>query len=137
MTEDFLKAIETCDLPALGPEQRASAKPSLALEVIDAFSMPRARFDKQRRTLVADSTAPALHAPAPAKSAMHALRLAMVEQRVRRHHMFKPPVLADGITPRECLQRRSDADAWRQRRFERVQMEGTRDPRRGGSGTTR
>ena len=43
----------------------------------------------------------------------------------------------DGITPRECLQRRSDADAWRQRRFERVQMEGTRDPRRGSSGTSR
>ena len=43
----------------------------------------------------------------------------------------------DGITPRECLQRRSDADAWRQRRFERVQMEGTRDPRRGSSGSSR
>merc|ERR1711938_441672 len=33
----------------------------------------------------------------------------------------------DGITPRE----------WLQRRFERVQMEGTRDPRRGSSGTSR
>ena len=27
MTEAFLKAIDTGDLPALGPEQRASAKP--------------------------------------------------------------------------------------------------------------
>ena len=36
-----------------------------------------------------------------------------------------------------CLQWASEDDAWRQRRFERVQMEGTRDPRRGGSGTTR
>jgi hypothetical protein len=35
--------------------RRLSAKPSLALEVIDAFSMPRARFDKQRRALVAVS----------------------------------------------------------------------------------
>ena len=30
-----------------------------------------------------------------------------------------------------------NAENWRQRRFEKVQMEGTRDPRRGGSGTTR
>ena len=36
-----------------------------------------------------------------------------------------------------CLQTRAEADEWRKRRFERVQMEGTRDPRRGGSGTTR
>jgi len=36
-----------------------------------------------------------------------------------------------------CLQTRSEAEAWRKRRFEKVQMEGTRDPRRGGSGTTR
>jgi len=43
----------------------------------------------------------------------------------------------DGVEPRECLQYASDADAWRQRRFEKVQMEGTRDPRRGGSGTSR
>jgi DNA polymerase epsilon subunit 2 len=32
------------------------------------------------------------------------LRLTMVEQRVRRHHMFKPPVLANGIAPREHLE---------------------------------
>ena len=36
-----------------------------------------------------------------------------------------------------CLQTKAEAEAWRKRRFERVQMEGTRDPRRGGSGTTR
>ena len=36
-----------------------------------------------------------------------------------------------------CLQWASEEEAWRKRRFERVQMEGTRDPRRGGSGTTR
>lgn len=36
-----------------------------------------------------------------------------------------------------CLQWASEQEAWRRRRFERVQMEGTRDPRRGGSGTTR
>ena len=37
-----------------------------------------------------------------------------------------------------CLHWKSEMDdKFRQRRFERVQMEGTRDPRRGGSGTTR
>ena len=36
-----------------------------------------------------------------------------------------------------CLQTHAEAEAWRKRRFEKVQMEGTRDPRRGGSGTTR
>lgn len=40
-------------------------------------------------------------------------------------------------TPGVCLHWKSDDEAWRKRRFERVQMEGTRDPRRGGSGTTR
>ena len=37
----------------------------------------------------------------------------------------------------ECLNWKSEEEGWRKRRFERVQMEGTRDPRRGGSGTTR
>lgn len=36
-----------------------------------------------------------------------------------------------------CLQTKAEEVAWRKRRFEKVQMEGTRDPRRGGSGTTR
>lgn len=40
-------------------------------------------------------------------------------------------------TPGVCLHWKSDDDAWRKKRFERIQMEGTRDPRRGGSGTTR
>jgi hypothetical protein len=40
-------------------------------------------------------------------------------------------------TPGFCLHWKSEDDQWRQKRFERIQMEGTRDPRRGGSGTTR
>jgi hypothetical protein len=36
-----------------------------------------------------------------------------------------------------CIHWKSDDEAWRKRRFERIQMEGTKDPRRGGSGTTR
>ncbi|KAL3937510.1 MAG: hypothetical protein SGBAC_007402 [Bacillariaceae sp.] len=40
-------------------------------------------------------------------------------------------------TPGVCLHWKSDEEAWRRKRFERVQMEGTRDPRRGGSGGTR
>ena len=38
----------------------------------------------------------------------------------------------------ECIHWKSEIDqGFRQRRFDRVQMEGTRDPRRGGSGTAR
>ena len=40
-------------------------------------------------------------------------------------------------TPGVCLNWKSEEEAWRRKRFERVQMEGTRDPRRGGSGGTR
>ena len=40
-------------------------------------------------------------------------------------------------TPGVCLNWKSENEAWRKKRFERIQMEGTRDPRRGGSGTTR
>ena len=40
-------------------------------------------------------------------------------------------------TPGVCLHWKSEDAAWRKKRFERIQMEGTRDPRRGGSGTTR
>mmetsp|Transcript_2836 Transcript_2836/g.6192 ORF Transcript_2836/g.6192 Transcript_2836/m.6192 type:complete len:87 (+) Transcript_2836:727-987(+) len=40
-------------------------------------------------------------------------------------------------TPGVCIHWKSDDDAWRKKRFERIQMEGTKDPRRGGSGTSR
>jgi len=40
-------------------------------------------------------------------------------------------------TPDLCLYRKSDDEVWRKTRFERIQMEGTKDPRRGGSGTSR
>jgi hypothetical protein len=46
-------------------------------------------------------------------------------------------ILWSPTTPGVCLHWKSDDDAWRNKRFERIQMEGTRDPRRGGSGTTR
>lgn len=46
-------------------------------------------------------------------------------------------VLWSPTTPGVCIHRQSDDEAWRQKRFERIQMEGTKDPRRGGSGTTR
>jgi DNA polymerase epsilon subunit 2 len=83
---------------------RTSHKPSLQLQTFDAFSMPAVKYDKQRRVLVAESAPPSLHALAPSKSAMYALRLAMIEQRVRRHEMFKPPVLANGVAPKEYLE---------------------------------
>jgi len=40
-------------------------------------------------------------------------------------------------TGKGCIHWASEMADGRQRRFEKVQMEGTRDPRRGGSGTTR
>lgn len=40
-------------------------------------------------------------------------------------------------TPGVCIHWKSEDAAWRKTRFERIQMEGTKDPRRGGSGTTR
>jgi hypothetical protein len=40
-------------------------------------------------------------------------------------------------TGKGCIHWASELDGNAQRRFEKVQMEGTRDPRRGGSGTTR
>jgi hypothetical protein len=46
-------------------------------------------------------------------------------------------ILWSPTTPDVCIHWKSDDDAWRKRRFERIQMEGTKDPRRGGSGTTR
>ena len=39
--------------------------------------------------------------------------------------------------PDVCIHWKSEDEAWRKTRFERIQMEGTKDPRRGGSGTTR
>ena len=83
---------------------RTVAKPTLPLEVIDAFNMQPLRFDTQRRTFVAETTPPSMFGPADAKAAMYRLRLAMVEQRTRRHAMFKPPVLAQSVQPREYIE---------------------------------
>ncbi|KAG7370961.1 hypothetical protein IV203_019531 [Nitzschia inconspicua] len=52
-------------------------------------------------------------------------------------HIDDECLLWSPTTPGLCLHWKSDNEAWRQRRFEKIQMEGTRDPRRGGSGTTR
>lgn len=46
-------------------------------------------------------------------------------------------ILWSPTTPGLCIHWKSDNEASRKKRFERIQMEGTRDPRRGGSGTTR
>lgn len=41
------------------------------------------------------------------------------------------------LTSSECLWTDKDDAAWRERRFEKITMEGWRDPRRGNSGTSR
>lgn len=46
-------------------------------------------------------------------------------------------VLWSPTTSGVCIHWKSDDEAWRKKRFERIQMEGTKDPRRGGSGGTR
>ena len=46
-------------------------------------------------------------------------------------------ILWSPTTPDVCIHWKSDDEAWRKKRFERIQMEGTKDPRRGGSGTMR
>jgi hypothetical protein len=46
-------------------------------------------------------------------------------------------ILWSPTTEGVCIHWASDNEAWRKKRFERIQMEGTKDPRRGGSGTTR
>jgi hypothetical protein len=44
-----------------------------------------------------------------------------------------PPELIDA----DCLWTERDQAEWQERRFERITMEGWRDPRRGNSGTSR
>ena len=83
---------------------RTTQKAKLSLEVIDAFSMQPLRFDTQRRALVAEAQPTSLHAGAPSKSSMYAVRLAMIEQRTRRHTMFKPPVLTHSVQPRQHIE---------------------------------
>ena len=46
-------------------------------------------------------------------------------------------ILWSPTTPGSCIHWKSDNEAWRKNRFERIQMEGTKYPRRGGSGTSR
>jgi len=46
-------------------------------------------------------------------------------------------ILWSPTTSGVCIHWKSDDEAWRKKRFERIQMEGTKDPRRGGSGGTR
>ena len=46
-------------------------------------------------------------------------------------------ILWSPTTAGSCIHWKSDDEAWRKKRFERIQMEGTKDPRRGGSGTMR
>ena len=67
----------------------------LALEVIDAFSMPPLKFSTAQKMFLsepANATTAPLHASAESKATMFGLRLAMAEGRVRRSVQFKPPV---------------------------------------------
>jgi DNA polymerase epsilon subunit 2 len=82
---------------------RAAHKPTLPLEVIGAFNMQPIRFDNQRRTLTAEPGPTSLHAEAASKSSMYTLRMQMVEQRTRRHEMFRPPVTTQAVAQKEYI----------------------------------
>lgn len=79
----------------------------LSIEVIDAFQMPLLKFDVARQAFVKDSAEPsaASHrfgADPEAKPSMYRLRLALLNLRISRNEMFKPPVrrLIDNSTAR-------------------------------------
>ena len=76
---------------------RSNEAGGIAVEVISAFTMPLLRFDTARKCFVPDPAAPTLFADADSHSKMYTNRLHMLEQRVRRHEMFKTPILANAV----------------------------------------
>eukprot|EP00879_Flechtneria_rotunda_P024714 GHRR01026220.1.p1 GENE.GHRR01026220.1~~GHRR01026220.1.p1 ORF type:complete len:186 (+),score=50.61 GHRR01026220.1:159-716(+) len=62
-----------------------------AVTIIDAFNMPRVRFDNIHKRLVEDNIGPtSLQAPAEAKVKLYQQRFSMLYQRLRRDHRFAP-----------------------------------------------
>ena len=89
---------------ALGQlETRSSCATELPLEVVDADAMTPLKFVTARKQFL--PTAPgSLHGPAESKQTMFALRLQLLEQRLKRNVLFKPPALSHGVNQKEHIQ---------------------------------
>ena len=88
---------------ALGQVATQSARSTeLPLEVIDAFSMTAVRYAAVRQAFL-PAPAGSLHGPAESKQTMLALRLHLLEQRLKRNKLFKPPALSHGVASKEHI----------------------------------
>ncbi|KAK0046882.1 DNA polymerase epsilon subunit 2-like isoform X1 [Biomphalaria pfeifferi] len=69
--------------------------------VIDAFSIPRFKYSKERKKFIPESTllkTPKLHGEASDKGEMFRDRYTVLHQRTLRHSLFTPPSLGSGNT---------------------------------------
>lgn len=82
---------------ALASISSTGGEPTQLLTVTDIFAKRPLQFLPERKEFAAKAGKVLIHANAQSRCAMLALRLALVEQRVRRHELFKPSVLAHGI----------------------------------------
>jgi len=88
---------------ALGQVETQSARSTeLPLEVIDAFAMTAVRYAAARQAFLPTPTG-SLHGPAESKQTMLALRLHLLEQRLKRNKLFKPPALSHGVASKEHI----------------------------------
>ena len=88
---------------ALGQVATQSARSTeLPLEVIDAFAMTAVRYAAVRQAFL-PAPAGSLHGPAESKQTMLALRLHLLEQRLKRNKLFKPPALSHGVASKEHI----------------------------------
>ena len=88
---------------ALGQVETQSARSTeLPLEVIDAFAMTAVRYAAARQAFLPAPTG-SLHGPAESKQTMLALRLHLLEQRLKRNKLFKPPALSHGVASKEHI----------------------------------
>uniref|UniRef100_A0A7S4FBD8 DNA polymerase epsilon subunit n=1 Tax=Chrysotila carterae TaxID=13221 RepID=A0A7S4FBD8_CHRCT len=68
-----------------------------ALEVLDLFEMRAVEYHPERQEFISRPERASLCANAEARYTMLALRLALVEQRVRRHELFKSVALSHSV----------------------------------------
>ena len=88
---------------ALGQVESQSARSTeLPLEVIDAFAMTAVRYAAARQAFLPAPTG-SLHGPAESKQTQLALRLHLLEERLKRNKLFKPPALSHGVASKEHI----------------------------------
>eukprot|EP00850_Spirogloea_muscicola_P010866 SM000065S20215 [mRNA] locus=s65:288301:292052:- [translate_table: standard] len=73
------------------------------LMVIDAFEMPRNRYDPVRKVFFRDTGARSLHSDASSKTELYRERLALLQQRLLRNKLFtRPALLLKGSETEYC-----------------------------------